>query len=262
MHAQRRLLNLVERAAGLRSHRVVGGIDVADAVEPRKRHYDFISTLARHLSADETGIASLGYDRRAGFSGDGHYCRHLARGAGPQNQAGAPMPTVAGLLQIRLDLCRLAQGVRRTHDGRQPLDHNSIGCWCHLAMKRRGGAPQAVIHRLAETGIRNGHHGNGLDAGIVEFVEHAEEVGSSLSQVAGGGKIAHRARMLGNVRPEGKKPDVVPWPDHVQNDAGARCIVAGEPARRQWCVRLVRRFLERSLQPGFDVISLEAPWPQ
>ena len=54
---------VLQDAAGLGRHGGVDGIDLADAVEPRRRQHD---PAERHAGADKPGVAALRHDGDAG----------------------------------------------------------------------------------------------------------------------------------------------------------------------------------------------------
>ena len=63
---------------------------------------------------------------------------------------------------------------------------------------RRRGAAQAVVDRLAEPGLRDRHHRDGVGL-PVEFAQRGEEVGRRLGQVARCAEIAERDGRVGAV---------------------------------------------------------------
>ena len=61
----RSFLHALQHAAGLGDERQVGGVDAANAVQPRRRQHHLASAGVGHRAADEPGVAALGDDRRA-----------------------------------------------------------------------------------------------------------------------------------------------------------------------------------------------------
>jgi hypothetical protein len=116
------LLRFRKDHAGFAGHRVGRGIDIADAVKPRKREQDFRAAFRRRLAADETGVAALRHNRRAGFVGEVEDLRDFRRQARAQHYRRAPAIETAVLDQVSFLLGGVGDGVFLADDGYEARD--------------------------------------------------------------------------------------------------------------------------------------------
>ena len=112
-----RRLHVGQHAPRLHAHRVVEGIDGADAVQPCRRQHD---AAVRHAAADEPGVAALGHHGDAGLGAQADHVGHgLRRRRADDGGAGAPVEPPL-LDEVGLHRCRVvdpAAGAGRLADG-------------------------------------------------------------------------------------------------------------------------------------------------
>ncbi len=138
-------LDVGEDAAGLGDEKVVGEVEVADAVQPLDGEQDRQRAVLEDLAADEAGAAGVGDDADAGFGAEADGGRHGLRRRGPEDGGGAAVEAAAGLLEV----ARLggADGVGAEGEG-QALEERGIGG------KERRGAKAVVGQGVGPQGCQ------------------------------------------------------------------------------------------------------------
>ena len=129
-----RLVNIGENAAAVDDHGIADRIDIANAVHALQRQDDVGAALARRLPPDETGIAGLRNDGRAGLAGKLQDRRHLFHRAGLEQQGRSAVIEAAIFDEMRRDFRSIPYGMFFTDDGGEAIE--KVG--------REGGAAHGV----------------------------------------------------------------------------------------------------------------------
>ena len=109
-----RLARPQQRHAGLTSHGVGHGVDLANTVETVERKHDL--AVLRDLPADEAGIAALRDDRGPGLVRKLEDFRDLGDRSRPQHHRARPAKHVARLGEIGRLRLSIGYGVFASHD--------------------------------------------------------------------------------------------------------------------------------------------------
>ncbi|GAB1575955.1 hypothetical protein BPNSA17_07880 [Bordetella petrii] len=94
------LLHRLQDAAGLDRDRVVVGIDVADAVQARRRQQHRLAGVVRRGAAAQPGIAALRHHRRAMLRAQAHRLRDLGGAARPDDGLRRAAVAAPPILQV------------------------------------------------------------------------------------------------------------------------------------------------------------------
>ena len=141
--AGRRLLGVLQDAAGLDRHRHVRGIDAAHPVEPGQAQHQLLAAGVGHRTSDQPGVAALGDDGRAVLGAQLHHLRHLGRAAGPDDCQRLAAPALA---PVDLPLPEVVPGqhVAGADDAAQPLEQTRS---CRASPPPRAGSAPARARR-------------------------------------------------------------------------------------------------------------------
>ena len=110
---------VLQDAAGLGRHGGVDGIDLADAVEPRRRQHD---AAERHAGADEPGVAALRHDGDAGPGAFPHREGDLPGIGRPHDRERRALVKTAALGEVAGHVGRIGEHVLRPDAGGERVE--------------------------------------------------------------------------------------------------------------------------------------------
>ena len=122
-----RRLHGLEHAAGIDRNRVVDRVDVAHLVHAPEAEHDLMAGLERDLRADQTGIAALGHDRRAGLIGDFQNAGHFFGAARAQHHRRLAEILVAPFSEVRRHVGRIGNRMALTDNGGEAFERFGPG---------------------------------------------------------------------------------------------------------------------------------------